>query len=445
MPIFVLCSEQPARESSVGKKGAKLQSSSSNQRQKRGRPEQNRHGHQEQDPWTTGNFSEIYHSLQQRPPSPSSSTALQDGYHNPFTCPACTAGAELVPITLPDGRGRGSIFSQPSSLARATSADAGNAGASERGAGSGSRDDAGRRGSGIEPTESPSLDAVSGGREDGSRPTAPACAVAGRSTAGVSGPTIGGDGGSDTVRAGGGSELRRDYSERTVSVDVAAAAVAVAVSGAAEDGSVGRRTGARRPCAPDGGDEAVGDDGGGSGDEGSWTVAPSRERPTAGVADVAEGNSAVTCKASNSGGGVAGGVSHDRRSSSVAGRSESRAPKGSAHHAAGSGHAAAGETVDGNYARRGQPQQDAGSGALGPSSNPAPGNAGSAATGFDDRGVVSEGAKGTDGSGADSSPRSGWGRKKNSPSNRRRSSEEGGWDADNGFWCPPFKVRWVSA
>ncbi|CAN0197856.1 unnamed protein product, partial [Laminaria digitata] len=34
-------------------------------------------------------------------------SALQDGYHNRFTCPTCNAGAELQPVTLPGGRGRG--------------------------------------------------------------------------------------------------------------------------------------------------------------------------------------------------------------------------------------------------------------------------------------------------------------------------------------------------
>lgn len=34
---------------------------------------------------------------------------LQDGYHNRFTCPACTAGEELKPVTLTGGWGRGSV------------------------------------------------------------------------------------------------------------------------------------------------------------------------------------------------------------------------------------------------------------------------------------------------------------------------------------------------
>lgn len=45
--------------------------------------------------------------------SPSVSfSALEDGYHNRLTCAICNAGAELRPVTLTGGSGRGSKFAR---------------------------------------------------------------------------------------------------------------------------------------------------------------------------------------------------------------------------------------------------------------------------------------------------------------------------------------------
>lgn len=147
--------------------------------------------------------------------SPSFSlSALEDGYHNRLTCTICSSGAELRPVTLTGGWGRGSMFSPrpppaAASLAQPAAAPAATAAALSLQATQSLLADhlADSTLVGSSTTRGLAADGKDGGRSGPVGVTATAVSFAATASSVRSGSTAGGGGGTDSIgRCDGGGE-----------------------------------------------------------------------------------------------------------------------------------------------------------------------------------------------------------------------------------------------
>ncbi|CAM9691484.1 unnamed protein product, partial [Pylaiella littoralis] len=138
-------------------------------------------------------------------------SALEDGYHNRLTCTICSSGAELRPVTLTGGWGRGSVFTPPAPQAAALRIQPAAAAAAATAAAVSLRATqslladhlSGSTLPGSSATCPPVADGKDGGRSGPVDTAATAVSLATASSSFRSGPTSGGGRGADSSAGGG--------------------------------------------------------------------------------------------------------------------------------------------------------------------------------------------------------------------------------------------------